>query len=259
MRGIHPIKLAGSVTKSWTYFRHARWKGRRQCPRCEYRLLYYLRDERFGCKRCRYKFGEFTRTYLGEFYFSLDTLTHLLYLYALGVPAYRIRFYVPLSLATIERSFRIFRQSIYDESLQKLKELKKLSGEIEIDEALFGGHRKGSKRGWGAEGKTLVFGIYQRNGKVITFPVSDRKHDTLIPLIKLHTKKGSLYYTDDHTAYATLDLIGKHQIIAHGMEEYVRENTTHINGIEGFWSYAKTWLYHYRDVPRQYFHLYLKK
>ena len=127
-------------------------------------------------------------------------------------------------MATIERSFRIFRQSIYDESLQKLKELKKLSGEIKIDEALFGGHRKGSKRGWGAEGKTLVFGIYQRNGKVITFPISDRKqHDMLIPLIKLHTKKGSLYYTDDHTAYATLDLIGKHQIIAHGMEDmYVK-------------------------------------
>ena len=86
----------------------------------------------------------------------------------------------------------------------------------------------------GAEGKSLVFGIYQRNGK---------KHDTLIPLIKQHTKKSSLYYTDDHTAYASLDLIGKHQIIAHRMEEYVREDTSHINGIEGFWSYAKTWLY----------------
>jgi transposase len=49
-------------------------------------------------------------------------------------------------LTTIERTFRIFRQSIYNESLQKLKELKKLSGEIEMDEALFGGHRKG-KRG----------------------------------------------------------------------------------------------------------------
>ena len=57
--------------------------------------------------------------------------------------------------------------------------------------------------------------IYQRNGKVITFAVSDRKHDTLISLIKFYTKKGSLYYTDDHTAYASLDLIGKHQIIAH--------------------------------------------
>ena len=31
----------------------------------------------------------------------------------------------------------------------------------------------------------------------------------------------------------------------------------HINGIEGFWSYAKNWLYPYRGVPRQYFHLYL--
>ncbi|MGB6627897.1 MAG: hypothetical protein WBE61_07175 [Nitrososphaeraceae archaeon] len=56
-------------------------------------------------------------------------------------------------MATIERSFRIFRQSIYYESLQKLKELKKLSGEIEIDEVLSGGYRNGSKRSWGAEGK----------------------------------------------------------------------------------------------------------
>jgi transposase len=218
--------------------------------------LYYLYDDRFGCKRCRYKFGEFTGTYLGEFNFSLDILVHLIYLFALGVPAYRIRWYVSVSLATIERTFRVLRQSIYDESLQKLKELK-LSGEIEIDEALFGGHRKG-KRGWGAEGKTLVFGIYQRNGNVITFPVLDRKHNTLVPLITQHTKKGSLYYSDDHTAYATLNLIGKHQVVAHISEEYVRDNS-HINGIEGFWSYAKTWLYHYRGVPKQYFHLYLKE
>ena len=100
---------------------------------------------------------------------------HLIYLFALGVQAYRIRWYVSVSLATIERAFRVLRRSIYDESLQKLKELK-LSGEIEIDEALFGGHRKGSKRGWGAEGKTLVFGIYQRNGNVIMFPILHRKY-----------------------------------------------------------------------------------
>ena len=33
---------------------------------------------------CRYKFGELTGTYIGEFYFSPDVLAHLLYLYALG-------------------------------------------------------------------------------------------------------------------------------------------------------------------------------
>ena len=72
------------------------------------------------------------------------------------------------------------------------------------------------------------------------------------------TKKGSLDYSDDHTAYATLNLIGKHQVVAHVSEEYVRDNS-HISGIEGFWSYAKTWSYHYRGVPKQYFHLYLKE
>jgi len=67
-----------------------------------------------------------------------------------------------------------------------------------------------------------------------------------------------LYYSDDHTAYTMLNMNGKHKVVAHGREEYVREDS-HINGIEGFWSYAKTWLYHYRGVPKQYFHLYLKE
>jgi transposase len=141
-------------------------------------------------------------------------------LFILGEPAYG--FYVQINLATIERPFRIFRQAIYNTSLPELNVLK-LSGMIEVDEALFGGHRNG-KRGWGSEGKSLVFEKYQRNGKVITFPISDRKHDTLIPLIKQHTKKGSLYYTDDYTVYDALNLMGKHQIIAHGRVEYVSED-----------------------------------
>lgn len=105
----------------------------------------------------------------------------------------------------------------------------------------------------------MVFGIYKRNRIVITFPVSDRKHDTLIPLIKQYTKKSSLYYSDDHTALQCwIWLESIKYIVAHGREEYVREDS-HINGLEGFWSYAKTWLYHYRGVPKQYFHLYLKE
>jgi transposase len=258
MREVSPVKLIGSVTKSRGYFCHARWKGRRRCLKCNYRMLYYFeKDKRYGCKRCRYKFNDFTGTYIGEFNYPPDIISHLVYLFTLGVPAYRIRLYVPISLKTIERTFKIFRQAIYDSLLDEIRKLK-LSGNIEIDEALFGGRRRGGKRGWGSiEHKNLVFGIYKRNGIVITFPVSDRKHETLIPLIKQYTKKGSLYYSDDHTAYAMLNMIGKHKVVAHGREEYVREDS-HINGIEGFWSYAKTWLYHYRGVPKQYFHLYLK-
>ena len=263
MREINPLELATNSQKSRLYFQQGRWSGKRKCPRCNYRYINHLsscekRRRRYSCKRCRYVFSDFTCTYLARLKISFDIISHLLYLFVLGVPAYRIRWYVSINLATIERTFRIFRQAIYDSLILEIQNLK-LSGEIEIDEALFGGHHKGGKRGWGSiEHKNLVFGIYKRNGIVITFPVSDRKHETLIPLIQQHTRKGSLYYTDDHTAYATLSLIGKHNSISHGNKEYVREDT-HINGIEGFWSYAKTWLYIYRGVPRQYFHLYLKE
>jgi transposase len=91
------------------------------------------------------------------------------------------------------RWFRLLRSVIYQ---QALKELQSLSGTIEMDETMFGGRVSG-KRGWGASGKNMVFGIYQRNGKVLTSPISSRAGDTLIPLITHHTKPGELYYTDD--------------------------------------------------------------
>jgi transposase-like protein len=229
MREVSPVKLIGSVTKSRGYFCHARWKGRGRCIKCNYRMLYYFEnDQRYGRKRCRYKFNNFTGTYIGEFNYSQDIISHLVYLFTLGVPAYRSRFYVPVSLKTIERTFKIFRQAIYDSLFDEIMNLK-LSGKIEIDEALFGGRRRGGKRGCGSiEHKNLVVGIYKRNGIVITFPVSDRKHETLIPLKKQYTKKGSLYYSDDHTAYAMLNMLGNHQVLAYGREEYVREDS-HIN------------------------------
>ena len=247
-----PFKLANDVSKSRVHFRHARWQGKRTCPKCGCRHL--TKDgNRHRCRRCRYKFGEFTGTYLARIRVGPDKVVQLVYLFSLGVPAYRTRFSTGMNLSTVQHAFRVFRESIYDSSIAR----QRLSGRIEMDEAMFGGHRKG-KRGWGAEGKTMVFGICKRNGHVMTFPVPDRRHKTLADLIKRHTRRGSLYYTDDYTAYAALETRGGHKIVSHGADEYVRDDA-HINGIEGFWSYAKTWMYHYRGVPRQYFHVYLKE
>ena len=38
------------------------------------------------------------------------------------------------------------------------------AGEIEVDESYFGRRRVRGKRGRGASGKTIVFGIFKRNG-----------------------------------------------------------------------------------------------
>ncbi len=46
-------------------------------------------------------------------------------------------------------------------------EVAKLSGEIEMNESYFGGARKG-KRGRGARGKSIDFGLLKRDGWVYT-------------------------------------------------------------------------------------------
>ncbi|OOR90439.1 DDE transposase, partial [Moraxella caviae] len=67
-------------------------------------------------------------------------------------------------------------------------------GEIELDESYFGGIRKG-KRGRGAAGKTAVFGLLKRNGKVYTVVVKDTKTNTLMPIITSKIKPDSIVYT----------------------------------------------------------------
>ena len=81
-----------------------------------------------------------------------------------------------------------------------------------MDETMFGGRRPG-KRGWEASGKNIVFGIYQRNGKVLTFPLSSRARETMMPFISKYTKTRSLYYRDDWFAYTSLPIRGNHVVV----------------------------------------------
>lgn len=221
-----------------------------RCPYCKHRKFWKLSDGRKKCSKCR---KTFTHYYYRFSRVKSKCLEKLVDYFCLGVSAHRLRFLEDISLKTVERVFLWFRQLIYQDSLSALK---KLSGRLEMDESMFGGKRPG-KRGWGAEGKVIVFGIYKRNGKVITFPVPNRRKKTLYPLIKSHTKKGSIYYTDDYEGYASLIAKKKHVVIQ--KQKGVPTTGLTINGIEGFWSYAKNWLYHYRGVPKTNFALYLKE
>ena len=171
-------------------------------------------------------------------------------LFVLGVPVYRQRFRQPASLPAIERFYRLARACCA--LAEELRE--PFDGTLECDESMFGGARKG-RRGWGAAGKVIVFGILKRNGTVRVFPVQARSGQAVIELVQRHTKPGSLYYTDDWHAYASLRVRGKHIVVRKELGQ--PKGRDHINGIEGFWSYAKHWLYPYRGVPKKFFHLYL--
>jgi len=58
------------------------------------------------------------------------------------------------------------------------------SGQVEVDESYFGPKRVRGKRGRGAGGKTIVFGIFKRNGKVYTEIVEDCSKRSLLRVIR---------------------------------------------------------------------------
>jgi len=114
-----------------------------------------------------------------------------------------------------------------------------LSGHIEADETMIGGKRSGGKRGRGAPGKTVVFGMLERQGDVMTRIVENVRRATLEPHILANVKKGSTVSTDELKSYAKLARHGyAHGAVNHGAEEWVK-GIHHTQGIEGFWSILK--------------------
>jgi len=114
-----------------------------------------------------------------------------------------------------------------------------LSGHIEADETIIGGKRSGGKRGRGAPGKTVVFGMLERQGDVMTKIVENVRRATLEPHILANVKNGSTVSTDELKSYAKLTRHGyTHGVVNHGAEEWVK-GIHHTQGIEGFWSIVK--------------------
>jgi len=135
----------------------------------------------------------------------------------------------------------------------------KMSGEIEMDESYFGGRRKG-QRGRAAGGKSVVFGLLERDGRVYTKVVQSVDAHTLMEIIRKKSRKGSVYYTDSFRSYNSLHRFGKHYRVNHSHTFKTKSKYhSHINGIEGFWSFCKHKLYNYRGVSKSNFPLYLKE
>ncbi len=134
------------------------------------------------------------------------------------------------------------------------------SGEVEVDECYFGARRVRGKRGRGASGKTPVFGLLKRNGKVYTEVVPDCSKATLQAIIRGRVALETIIHSDGWRGYDGLVDVGyaKHYRVHHGENEFAR-GAHHINGIESFWSFAKHRLQKFHGVAAHTFYLHLKE
>src|SRR3989344_7756067 len=214
------------------------------CIFCDKYGLYKLEDKRVKCKHCKK-------------YYSLKKLKRniqILYYFYLEISARKAAKELQSDYMLIHRTFMQFRKKIFNYCM---KDKIILNGELELDESYFGGKRKG-KRGRGANNKAIVFGILERKGQVHTVIVQDVSAETLMNEIKNKTLKGSVFFTDGWRSYNSLEQYGKHNIIKHDEDQFA-DNHNHINGIEGFWSYAKERFHKYHGINKKNYPFYLKE
>ena len=86
-----------------------------------------------------------------------------------------------------------------------------------------------------AAGKTPVFSLLKRGGKVCTKIISDGSSATLFPVMVYKAVLDRIVYSDDWRGYNALDVSDFHHFRINYWELFA-DKRNHINGIKNFWS-----------------------
>jgi transposase-like protein len=216
-----------------------RYGRRLLCPKCTREATFYKRAKRpaYSCEFCGHDINpmvgtpfERTRTPLQKWFYALYLFTTTRH----GVPAKELQRQLSVTYKTAWRMGHEIRKYIAE-----IDGDPPLDGHVEVDETYVGGRKKGGKRGRGAPGKTVVFGMAEREGDIITRVVENVRRKTLEVHILENIAGGTTISSDELSSYAKLAKRGyRHGTVNHSADQWV-DGIHHVNTLEGFWSRLK--------------------
>jgi transposase len=239
------------------YIRNYRYPERIDCPKCGKNSLFHHDNGKksYSCDHCGYNLSPTAGTIFHKSPTPLTIWFYVIYLMAQTRGSISAKQIQRETGVTYKCAWRMCKQirSMLDEDFAPF------GGEVELDESYFGGKGK-IVRGRGAEKKTAVFGIAQRNGKLEARTVKNVRRKTIMPLVDANIQKGTQIYTDEFKVYDALPAMGyKHDTVPHAEKVYVLGNV-HVNTLEGFWSQAKNGIRGvYHAVSAKYLQHYLNE
>ena len=234
------------------------------CPYCGSTHTYMTAEGRYICNDCNTHFSVTVGTIFENTKVSLRKWFLAMYLvssHKKGVSSCQLARDIKVTQKTAWFMLHKIRGlfGITDETV--------LEGTVEMDEMYLGGretNKHDSKRTEGTQGrstktKTPIFGMIQREGKVVAMKVDDTKGSTLMPIVSQFVKEGTVTYTDEAAMYNSLTKNGyDHLFVNHGKREYVRSSDIHTNSIEGFWAHFKRVIFStYHCVSKDYVQRYI--
>ena len=242
-----------------------RWgDGAAVCPYCGCTHTYMTKEGRYICKDCHRHFSVLVGTIFENTKVSLRKWFLAMYIVSCTKKG--------MSSCQLAREIKVTQKTAWF-MLHKIRGLFgisddiELDGEVEMDEMYLGGretNKHESKKVAGTQGrstktKTPIFGMIQRDGKVVAMKVENTQGATLLPIVGQFVKEGATTYTDELSAYNGLTKEGyDHLIVNHGKREFVRCKDIHTNSIEGFWGHFKRVIFStYHCVSKDYVQRYI--
>jgi len=210
------------------------------CPKCgkEGKFSRLSKVLAYSCPSCGHHIHPMVGTPFAKSHIPLRKWFYAMYLFTTtrhGVPAKELERQLGVSYPTAWRMGHEIRKF-----MTKIDGDDSLGGHIEIDEVIIGGKKPGvDRRRKDAAGKSVVMGMLERGGKVMTKIVPDIRRRTLLPLILKNIARGSTISTDEMRSYAILSHFGyEHGVVRHTKKEYV-SGKHHVNSLEGLWAILK--------------------
>lgn len=215
------------------------------CPACGVEGEFHkLRDRRvYACPNCLHQIAPTANTILHDTRTPLVSWFYAMFLFATtrhGVSGKELQRQLGVTYKTAYRIGMQIRTLMGKADFDGL-----LSGHVQADEAYVGGRRSGGKRGRGAPGKTIVMGMQEEGGPLVTRIIPDVKKPTLRAVVNEIVEKGSVVSTDELMSYGLLEGDGYvHGSVKHAAKEWsrydYRQGVTHsTNAVEGFWRLFK--------------------
>lgn len=215
-----------------------RYGVRTVCPKCqrESKFSRVKKIPAFQCQWCGHHIHPMAGTAFMASRTPLQKWFYAMYLFSSsrhGVSAKELQRQLGVTYKTAWRMGHEIRKH-----LGKVDGTPTLKGHVEADETFVGGKLYGQGVKAAKDHKAIVFGMVEREGRVTTQVVPDRKASTVQPLIHANVQEGSKLSTDEWNGYWYLWRKYKHGVVNHSEKQYVK-GIHHTNTIEGFWSHLK--------------------
>jgi len=213
-----------------------------ECPKCEKSAKWYrIKAERaYSCQWCGHHLHPTVGTPFAKSRTSLQLWFFAIFLF--------IKSRNGVSAKELERQLGVTYKTAWRMGHEIRKHMAAVDGDaplggfgktVEIDETFIGGYKKG---GQGGAGKTIVLGMLEEDGEIITRIIPNRRTKSVLTPVADNVLKGSEIHTDELPAYDMLKDIQMnyvHKAVNHSKKQYVGIEGETTNSIEGFFMHLK--------------------